>query len=147
MPRIITFVKIQECMKMMKDLIKWRPIIIGIIIVIALYIVSNIINGQNTLITDFLLTGIAVGFMVGGEIKYGAINGAIFGLIGGIITTLILVVMFSLEGYGSYLGVLLINLLLYLVAEIIVAVVGGILGTLIKAESEKLVTSDSADIP
>lgn len=121
---------------MMKDLIKWRPIIIGIIIVIALYIVSNIINGQNTLITDFLITGIAVGFMIGGEIKYGAINGAIFGLIGGVITTLFLIVMFSLEGYGSYLGVLLINLLLYLVAEVIVAVVGGILGSLIKAESK-----------
>lgn len=132
---------------MMKDLIKWRPIIIGIIIVIALYIVSNIINGQNTLITDFLITGIAVGFMIGGEIKYGAINGAIFGLIGGVITTLFLVVMFSLEGYGSYLGVLLINLLLYLVAEVIVAVVGGILGSLIKAESEKLLTPESIDAP
>lgn len=132
---------------MMKDLIKWRPIIIGIIIVIALYIVSNIINGQNTLITDFLITGIAVGFMIGGEIKYGAINGAIFGLIGGVITTLFLVVMFSLEGYGSYLGVLLINLLLYLVAEVIVAVVGGILGSLIKEESEKLLTPESIDAP
>lgn len=132
---------------MMKDLIKWRPIIIGIIIVIALYIVSNIINGQNTLITDFLVTGIAVGFMIGGEIKYGAINGAIFGLIGGVITTLFLVVMFSLEGYGSYLGVLLINLLLYLVAEVIVAVVGGILGSLIKVESEKLLTPESIDAP
>lgn len=132
---------------MMKDLIKWRPIIIGIIIVIALYIVSNIINGQNTLITDFLITGIAVGFMIGGEIKYGAINGAIFGLIGGVITTLFLVVMFSLEGYGSYLGVLLINLLLYLVAEVIVAVVGGILGSLIKVESEKLLTPESIDAP
>lgn len=132
---------------MMKDLIKWRPIIIGIIIVIALYIVSNIINGQNTLITDFLITGIAVGFMIGGEIKYGAINGAIFGLIGGIITTLFLVVMFSLEGYGSYLGVLLINLLLYLAAEVIVAVVGGILGSLIKVESEKLLTPESIDAP
>lgn len=132
---------------MMKDLIKWRPIIIGIIIVIALYIVSNIINGQNTLITDFLITGIAVGFMIGGEIKYGAINGAIFGLIGGVITTLFLIVMFSLEGYGSYLGVLLINLLLYLVAEVIVAVVGGILGSLIKAESKKLLTPESIDAP
>lgn len=38
---------------MIKDLIKWRPIIIGVVIVVAFYVVSNIISCLNTMLPDF----------------------------------------------------------------------------------------------
>jgi hypothetical protein len=122
---------------MVKEMIKWRPIIIGIIIVIALYIVSTFISGQNTALTDFFLAGIAVGFMVGGTIRDGALNSLIFGVIGGIIITLILLVVYSLSGFGSMIGLILASQLTPLVLEIVMAVIGGVVGYLINAESKK----------
>lgn len=121
---------------MTKDLIEWKTIIIGIVVVIALYAISYF-SGQNMVLTDFLVAGIAVGFMVGGDIKDGAINGVIFGVIGAIIVALILVAIYSIAGYGAYLGLLASSMLTYLILEIVVALAGGILGSLIRAESEK----------
>ena len=88
------------------DVIKGKPIIIGIFIVLAFYVVSNIISGLNISLIDILLAGLAVGFMVGGSVKDSAINGAIFGVIGGVILTLILLLMYSLAGYSSIIGLL-----------------------------------------
>ena len=45
---------------MIKELIKWRPLIIGIILAVTLYIVSDVISGQSILLPSFILAGIAV---------------------------------------------------------------------------------------
>ena len=122
---------------MVKEMIKWRPIIIGIIIVVALYIVSTFISGQNAALTDFFLTGIAVGFMVGGNFKYGALNGVIFGVIGAIIVTLILLLVGTLSGYGSMMELIIASQLTPMILEIVMAVIGGVVGYAIKSESKK----------
>ena len=89
--------------KMVKEMIKWKSIIIGIFIAIALYAVSNILSGLNITLIDFLLAGIAVGLWLGVHIKDGALNGTIFGFIGGVIVTLIILINhYALSGYGSY---------------------------------------------
>ena len=76
---------------MIKKMIRWKPLIIGVIFLLTFYVVSNIISGINISLIGFLLAGTAVGFMVGGNIKDIAINGAIFGVIGGVIVTLLLI--------------------------------------------------------
>ena len=53
----------------------------GLIVLIALYAILYIISGKNMSLTDFLLAEIAVGFIMGGNIKDGAINSAIVGVI------------------------------------------------------------------
>ncbi|MGZ7119844.1 MAG: DUF5518 domain-containing protein [Methanobacterium sp.] len=120
---------------MLNEIIKWKPVIIGIVIVVSLYVLSDIVSGQSILLTSFILAGIAVGFMVGGKIKNGAINGGLMGLIAGLITSIILLIILSFQGYGAYLSSMLSNVILYLVVEIFLGALGGILGTLIQAES------------
>lgn len=122
---------------MIDNQIRWKPIFIGVIIVLALYIISNLLSGSNTTLSDFLLVSTVVGFMVGGKIKNGLINGAIFGVIAGVIVTLIMVALYLLQGYGAYLSYMTYSLVLYLVIEIIIGVIGGILGSLIKVEAYK----------
>lgn len=122
---------------MIKDLFKWKPIIIGVIMMIAFYAVSSIISGLNITLPAFLLVAIFVGFMVGGQIKDGAINGTIFGLLAGVVISLFMVITYVVEGYGAYLGFVLNSLLVFFVLEIIIAAAGGLLGALVRRESEK----------
>jgi hypothetical protein len=138
---------------MIKELIKLKPLIIGIIIAVTLYIVSDIISGQSILLPSFILAGIALGFMVGGNIKngvlenhrfsehqnivLGAINGALLGIIGGLIVSAILIAMMYLQGYSEYMGSIISTVVLYIGLEIVMGAVGGVFGSLIKTESTK----------
>lgn len=120
---------------MIKDMIKWRPILIGVIIVTILSTLS-ILSSQSTG-SMFLLIGLVVGFMVGSNFKEGALNGAIFGIIGGLIALVIILIIYSIMGYGSMIGLIITSQLVNLVLEIGLAVAGGILGSFIKTESQK----------
>ncbi len=59
---------------MNKNDILWKPIIIGIIVALALFIVSSMVSGLNTILVVFLLAGIIVGFMVSTNYVKGALN-------------------------------------------------------------------------
>jgi hypothetical protein len=120
---------------MSMEIIKRRPLIIGIAIIFAIYIISDMIAGVSLLLPSFLLAGIAVGFMVKEDLKTSAINGAVLGLISSIIVNLILIGMIYLQGYGDYIVSIILTYLIYIVMEIVVAAVGGVLGSLIRSES------------
>ena len=122
---------------MIKEIVKWRPVIIGIVLVVTLYVISDLISGVVILLPSFLLAGLLVGFMINESEKNGAINGAIMGLIGGLIVTLFLVIYYSYLGYGSYISSILLYSVVNVILQIVVAAVGGVLGSLIKAESVK----------
>ncbi len=115
-------------------MVEWRPLIIGIFFALAVYAVS-LLSGQTTGYLAFLLGGVAVGYMIGGEIKDGAINGAILGLITALITTLILIIQLISFGLGSVIAAALPQILILIATQFIIALVGGILGSLIKEES------------
>lgn len=121
----------------MNNDIQWGPVKIGVIIASAFFLVSEIISFLNFALQIFLFTGIAVGFMVGTDIKRGAINGAITGIIASLIVLLILVVTYSILGWGSYLINALDtgSILTFLIIEVILTVIGGVLGSVIKKES------------
>lgn len=117
---------------MANNMIQWRPIIIGTIIAVILSVLSML--SQGLLTADFLLAGIAVGFMVKGTIKEGTINGTIMGVIGAVIFLVILVIIYASQGYGALITSILSYLVLYVIADIVLAVAGGALGSLIRAE-------------
>jgi hypothetical protein len=120
---------------MVKDMIQWRPIIIGIIIALILDAISLI--SSQLIDPAFLLAGIAVGFMVGGTWKNGVINGVIFGVIGAIISVVALLSLFSAQYGSAVLGYLTSTLVTIFIIEIVLAIVGGALGYFIKAEVDK----------
>jgi hypothetical protein len=122
---------------MVKEIVKWRPVIIGVVIVAVLYATADIISGVSLTLPSFLLVGIIVGYIINSSEKEGAINGAIMGLIGGIIVNGILVVIMMAQGYGDYLVSIISTTVIYIILEIIIAAAGGVLGTLIRAESIK----------
>ena len=119
---------------MIKDLIKWKPLLIGIILAVTLYIVSDIISGQSILLVSFIMAGITVGFMIG-NIKKGVINGALLGLVGGAIVSSILLATMYIQGYGDYLSMMIGTIFLYIGLEIVMSVIGGVFGSLIRSES------------
>ncbi|MBI5680488.1 MAG: DUF5518 domain-containing protein [Methanobacterium sp.] len=118
----------------MKETIKWKPLIIGIGIALIYYFIS----GDALSVLPFLLAGIAVGYMVGIDIKIGAINGALLGAIGGLIVILALTIMVYLQTGGlQILGYLVNQFVIYLIIDIVMAVIGGVIGSLVRAEVEK----------
>lgn len=122
---------------MIKEILKLRPVIIGVAMVLTLYVISDIISGINFVLPAFLVAGIAVSFMINETEKNGAINGAIMGLIGGLIVNGILIVMMYVQGYGDYLVSIISTCLIYLVLEIVIGAVGGVFGSLIRFEFDK----------
>jgi len=120
-----------------KEILKWRPVAIGVAMVLTLYVISDIISGITLVLPTFLLAGIAVGFIINETEKNGVINGAILGLIGGVIVNGILISMMYLQGYGDYLVSIISTCLIYLVLEIVIAAVGGVFGSLIRCEFDK----------
>jgi hypothetical protein len=120
-----------------KEILKPRPVIIGVAMVLTLYVISDIISGISLVLPAFLLAGIAVGFMINETEKNGAINGVMLGLIGGLIVNGILILMMFLQGYGDYLVSIISTCLIYLVLEIVIAAVGGVFGSLIRCEFDK----------
>lgn len=122
---------------MIGEILKLKPLVIGVFIVLALYIISDLFSGISIVLPAFLIAGIAVGFMVNKSIKNGAINGVIFGLVSGLIVNVIMLIMVCLQGFGAYVTGMAITFVIYIIVEIVIAAVGGVLGSLIKAESVK----------
>jgi fructose-specific phosphotransferase system IIC component len=119
---------------MLKEIIKWRPSLIGAMIVMATYLAANF-SGENILFSSFLLGGIIVGYMVNQNWKNGAINGLISGIIAALIVNLISIILLVSQGYASYLTVILSSLAYYMVMELVLSTVGGVLGFLVRSES------------
>jgi hypothetical protein len=124
------------------EIIKRRPLIIGIAIILVMYF-SSYVSGVDLLLPSFLLAAIAVGFMVNENIKTGAINGAVLGLVGGLIINVFFIVMLYVQGYGDYISSIIMTYLIYFVIEIIFAAIGGVLGALIQTETLEDVEPDS----
>ena len=120
---------------MNKNDIQWKPVIIGIIVALAFFIVFWVSNLLDTRLVVFLLAGIIVGFMVSSNYMKGALNGVITGVIGGIAIILLLFGYIIMQGKGAYLSLVINNYLIILVIQIILAAIGGALGSGIKAES------------
>ena len=122
---------------MIKEIVKWRPVTIGIVLVVTLFVISSLISNVNILMPSFLLAGLIVGFMINESEKNGAVNGAILGLIGGLIVNVFLIIYYYSLGYGDYMSSILLVSVMNVILQIVVAAVGGVLGSLIKAESVK----------
>ncbi|MEN6330249.1 MAG: DUF5518 domain-containing protein [Methanobacteriaceae archaeon] len=119
---------------MLKEIIKWRPLLIGALITVTSYMISYL-SGESVYFASFLLGGIIVGFMIGNNLKNGAINGLISGIIAGITVNIIYIIILTSQGYASYLGYVLSGLSIYIVMEVVVSAVGGVFGSVVRAEA------------
>jgi fructose-specific phosphotransferase system IIC component len=130
---------------MLKEIIKWRPSLIGALIVAASYVAAYF-SGESLLFSSFLLGGIIVGYMVNENWKSGAINGLISGIIATLIVNLFSIILLVSQGYAAYLTVILSSLVVYVVMELVLSAVGGIFGSLIRSESlPNVATAESAE--
>ncbi|MGO9387371.1 MAG: DUF5518 domain-containing protein [Methanobacterium sp.] len=121
--------------------IEWRPLIVGILFTLAIYAVSVLSSQSAIALLGLLLGGAVVGVMIGGEIKDSLINGLIFGVITSIIIFIVTVIEILTSALGSaILGLYTEELLLILGIEIVLALVGSVLGSYIR--SEALMTDD-----
>lgn len=127
------------------EIIKRNPLIIGICIILAMYVIGDVISGVSFLLPSFLFAGIVVGFMVNNNMKTGAINSAILGLISSILVNAVLISMMFLQGYGHYFTMLFLFYIVNIIIQIVISTVGGVLGSLIQTEKlENLKEQDSS---
>lgn len=118
-----------------------RPLIVSIFLALATYI-AFILSGISGGFIAVLLGAIAVGYMINGTIKDGAIHGAIIGIIVVIIATALLLIQYA--GVLALVGTALYqSIALQIVFGIIFGLIGGIIGTLINSES--LVPEESGE--
>ena len=119
-------------------IIQWRSLIISILFALAVYSVSILSSQSSIAILGLLLGGAVAGVMIGGKIKEGLINGLIFGAITSVITFVVTIIEIVSSALGSaILGAYTEELLLILGIEIILALVGSVLGIYLRSETLK----------
>ncbi len=129
------------CEKIM--IIQWRSLIISILFALSVYSVSILSSQSSIALLGLLLGGSVAGVMIGGKIKYGLINGLIFGAITSVIIFVITIIEIVSSALGSaILGVYTEELLLILGIEIILALVGSVLGIYLRSETLKSLDSE-----
>ena len=118
-------------------MIKWKVIIIGLILAIILNIFLGAAGGTVGFFLAMLIAGIAVGYIVDVNIKNGATHGAITGLITGIVSAILSITVVLVYGAGGMsLGLNVIaDLILSIIIWAILGAIGGVIGTVI---TEKL---------
>jgi hypothetical protein len=129
---------------MVESIIKWRPLIISIAIILAIYsLLATATQGGENALFGFLLGGIALGFLINAKIRDVLINGVILALITGLVSLIILFIQIATNGLlSSYTTSGLIEaLLILLVYDIIAVLVGVVIGNVSRFEYLKSIKS------
>jgi hypothetical protein len=113
-------------------MIDQKNIIIGTAAALVLLFVLGIIIPTIGGFLALIIAGILVGYLVNSDLKNGAMNGAIVGLFTGII--IIILVFFRAGGSHSILGGVIILTLGLIGAYVILGLVGGLIGGIIKSK-------------
>ncbi len=112
------------------EMFQRNPVLIGTLITLISYFF-----GITSL--AFLVGAITVGFMIGTDLKKGAINGTIMGLISLVISIIISALYIMAIGYNlSILNILLSTQIVAFIIQIILSIVGGAIGSMVRAESK-----------
>lgn len=121
------------------SLIEWRPLVVGLAVILAIYIILATANqgGQNALF-GFLLGGIVLGFILNKKIHGVAVNGIILGIIAGIITSVILVIQIYTSDLASMLNTtqIIVPVAILILYDVIATLAGTILGKFVREEYE-----------
>jgi hypothetical protein len=111
-------------------IIDQKNIIIGFIVAFVLVLTLGLVIPVVGIYLALIIAGILTGYMVNDSITAGMMHGAIIGVLSGIAT--IAVLFLRTGGNSSIAGVIIILALWYIGTFIIMGVVGGALGSLIK---------------
>jgi len=118
--------------------IKWKTVIIGIIIAIMLMFILEFLIGNGESTFSIILAAIFVGYWIGGNYNVGAINGAIMGVIIAILNEIALysVLWIYVGGFGSFGNPLsFIILAMTIISLGIFGAIGGVIGIFIKGKT------------
>ncbi|MEG3225547.1 MAG: hypothetical protein BME94_08605 [Methanobacteriales archaeon Met13] len=116
-------------------MIDQKSVIIGVILGMVLLFVLGYAIPSFSGFTALILAGILVGYLANQDLKNGAIHGALVGLFTAALTMLILILRTG--GSQKIAGLLLILALITSGSYIILAMVGGLLGSMIRKSTDK----------
>jgi len=126
-------------------MVEWRPIILGVVLIVASYLILSYAQqgGINAVIT-FLIGGVLVGFIIKTKIEYIDIlkQFVTYGLIVGAISSLITIVILLIQMYTLGLSTIfdssiLVPLLIVFVSDVVATLVGVIIGIFSREEYTK----------
>jgi hypothetical protein len=129
-------------------MVEWRPLIIGIVLVIVSYIILSYAQqgGINAAIT-FLLGGVLVGFIIKPKIEYidkikdFATYGLILGVVSSVISIAILLIQMYFVGLSTLFDTtIIVPLLILLVSDVVASLAGVIIGSFSREEYTKSIT-------
>ncbi len=112
-----------------------KNIVIGFLVSFVLLLVLGYVIPFIGLYLALIIAGAFTGYMVNNEIRAGMIHGAIIGAFSGI--AVIAILYLRIAGNAKLTGILLILGLWYIGVFIILGLIGGALGYLIKQRSKK----------
>lgn len=118
-------------------MIDWKAVIIGFLLSSILGLALNsfipIIGGM----ISTLVAAILVGYLVNNSLMKGAINGALMGFLGGLVEIIIILILgYTFAGFKGLLiaGIGAIIIIALSLIHIVIAIIGGIIGSAIKNE-------------
>lgn len=115
-------------------IIDQKNIVIGFVISIILFIVFGFVIPSIGIYLAPVIAGIFVGYKINENIKLGMIHGAIIGVFSGI--AVIALLYLRIGGNTKLAGLLLIYSLWYIGIFILLGLIGGALGYLIKKQQD-----------
>lgn len=120
-------------------MVNWGAVIIGFFLSIILGGIFAIIIPVWGGLLGLLLSGMAVGYMVGGDAVNGAVNGGLAGIFGAIVLSLLLLIagtlILGIIGFAAA-SLTSIFILVGFIGVMIIMAIGGAIGALIKNEPE-----------
>ena len=120
-------------------MVNWGAIIIGFFLSIILGGIFAIIIPVWGGLLGLLLSGMAVGYIVGGDAMDGAINGALAGIFGAIVLSFLLLIFGTLIlGIIGFAAATITSLFILIgfIGVMIVMAIGGAIGSIVKNEPE-----------
>lgn len=114
-------------------IINQKNILIGFIIALALILLLGYIIPFIGIYLAMIIAGIITGYLVNDSFKTGMIHGALIGAFSGLATIALLYL--KIAGNPNLAGALIILAMYYIGVFIILGLIGGALGSLIKHQS------------
>ena len=108
-------------------MIKWKAVIIGLILTIIFALILNPFIGEFGSYLSIVIAGMIIGYLIKGSL----INGAIHGVLIGIIGTLFAVIILFVVGGFLIINAEMSGLLIRAVIDVFSGALGGTVGTVL----------------
>ncbi|MGZ7135511.1 MAG: DUF5518 domain-containing protein [Methanobacterium sp.] len=109
-------------------MLNWRSLFFGLVLAVVLYFMFLSFGLGSIRVLSFILAALTGGYIVGGDVKTGALHGAIIGFFGSILSLILLTLVIST--YSSQQILLGNNITTAIALFIIYAAIGAVFGAI-----------------